>query len=73
MPRYFFHCEGAQNFFDDEGTEVADISAARVQAVMNAGEILRDHAEKFADSRHWRVFVTDAAGGTVFALQLRIE
>jgi hypothetical protein len=73
MPIYFFHCEGAQSFVDDRGTELPDLSAARIEAVQNAGEILRDHAERFAEALSWRVYVTDESGSTVFGLRLGVE
>ena len=71
--RYFFSCEGAQNFRDEEGTELADLNEARLQAVQNASEILRDKPEAFATSSRWRAYVTDAAGSTVFVLNLSTE
>jgi hypothetical protein len=73
MPLYFFHCEGAQNFIDDRGTELPDLRAARIEAVQNAGEILKDHADRFAEALSWRVYVTDDVGATVFALKLSVE
>ena len=73
MPRYFFHCEGAQNFRDDDGTELADLRTARIQAIRNASEVMRDHPEAIARGPGWRIFVTDEGGGTVFAVVLSAE
>lgn len=68
MPRYFFSCEGAQTFTDLDGTELADRRAAELEAIRNAGEILSDHAEAFANNPWWRLTVTDEAGQAVFVL-----
>ena len=70
MPRYFFSCEGAQTFRDTVGTELADDTCARVQAVQNSGQVLKDHAAAFARASGWHVFVTDAAGRDVFSFSM---
>ena len=73
MPRYFFSCDGAQVFTDQDGTELPDLHAARVQAVQNAGEILKDHAESFSDYPRWRMAVSDETGRVLFRLNFSIE
>jgi hypothetical protein len=73
MPLYFFHCEGAQNFTDTTGTDLPSDREARLQAIDNAAQVLRDHAENFTGSPWWRVFVKDEAGRTIFALRLTAE
>ena len=69
MPRYFFNCEGAENFRDEDGTELPDLRSAQVQAIQQSGQILQDHAEGFADRPWWRVFVADENGETLFELK----
>ena len=73
MPRYFFNCEGAQNFRDAEGTELPDLHAARIEAVRNAAEVMQDHPKAFSGQPRWRIFVTDEVGATVFAPVLTAE
>jgi hypothetical protein len=73
MPRYFFSCEGAQTFEDLEGTELDDVHSARLQAIENAGEILRDHAESFHACPHWRMTVSDETGSPLFILYFKVE
>jgi hypothetical protein len=70
MPRFFFNCEGAQTFRDEEGVELPDLAAARVQAIRNASEVLRDHSETFARNPNWRFHVSDAAGRLVFGVMI---
>jgi hypothetical protein len=73
MPRYYFNCEGAQNFTDQDGTELESFEEARFQAITNAGEILRDHADRFAEAPRWRLFVVDETGRTVFVIHFSAE
>ena len=73
MTRFFFNCEGAQNFTDTDGTELDSIRDVRLQAIQNAGEILRDHAGSFAESPRWRLFVTVEGGQTVFVINFSTE
>ncbi len=68
MPRYFFSCEGAASFNDEEGVELPDLQAARVQAICNASEIMGDDPQAFATRARWRGKVADADGRTVFTV-----
>ena len=74
MPRYFFHVHDGQSIFDDTGTELADISAAKAEALRLAGGLLKDGqaGELFWSGTPWRLEVTDSpnpGGRTFFALQ----
>ena len=71
MPRYYFHIEDHERFLDEEGTVLDDLTAARVEAVRVAGEMLRDHADAFWDLGEWRVVVTDERQATLFALSFQ--
>jgi hypothetical protein len=73
MARYFFNCEGAQTFQDREGIEMDDLQAVRLQAVQNASDVMRDHADAFIRPTNWRVQVEDEAGRTVFVLTLQTQ
>ena len=42
MPRYFFHLNDGHTALDAEGTELADLNAARQEAVRFSGEVLRE-------------------------------
>lgn len=73
MPRYFFSCEGAQTFTDQQGTELADLRCAWIQAIENAGQVLKDHAQSFLNNPQWRMRVTDERGGVLFTLHFNAE
>jgi hypothetical protein len=64
MPRYYFHVKDGHTSLDNEGTELADIHAARREAVTLSGAVLRDGAgELLWDGQPWQLWVTDASGG----------
>jgi hypothetical protein len=73
MPRYFFHVHDDVDIIDNEGTELSGSDEARAEAVVAAGEMLRDVGGRFWNSRDWRLWVTDDAGQTVCALRFSAE
>jgi hypothetical protein len=68
MPRYFFNIHDSQNLPDNDGTVFPGPEAAREQAVILAGEVLKDLDGKFWNAREWRMVVTDEQGATVCTL-----
>src|SRR5687767_5766348 len=68
MPRYFLHVIGGREIIDSEGSELADLKEARIEAIQLAGAILRDEDEKFWNGREWHMNVTDASGLSVLKL-----
>ena len=46
MPRYFFNVHDGEAQADARGTELADRDEARRQAVVTAGEMLRETGQK---------------------------
>jgi len=70
LPRFFFHIDDHIHEIDDEGQEFADAAAARVQAIIYAGELLRDDPGLVWDGQRLEVRVTDEAGMPVIAVQI---
>jgi hypothetical protein len=62
MPRYFFHIEEGEDLPDDEGTELTDATTARAQAIMTAGQILKDLGQQVWDGEAWTMTVVDETG-----------
>ena len=61
MPRYYFHVEDDSTVIDRVGTVLPDLPAARNEAVVTAGEILRDgSAASLWTGKPWRMWVTEA-------------
>ena len=68
MPRYFFNRTDGYVDNDDVGTELPDLDTARIQAVVFAGESLKDDPSKVWAGHDFRVEVTDEAGRLVFTV-----
>ncbi len=73
MPRYFFHVRDSAEFIDDEGVELSSLNEVRSQAVVAAGEALKDLGGKFWNGEDWRMWVTDETGTTVCTLRFKAE
>ena len=70
LPRYFFSVFDGVDIPDWEGTECANLVAARATAIRTSGEMIRDLGEKFwEDQEDWRMEVTDAGGVHQFTLR----
>jgi ABC-type taurine transport system substrate-binding protein len=55
MPRFYFHIDDDRTHIDRIGVELADLEAARDEAVRAAGQILRDGAAKdLWSGKPWR-------------------
>ena len=57
--RYFFQLSDGHVLTDDEGSDLADLDAAKVEAAKIAGEWLRDNAHEFAEDGALLVEVLD--------------
>ena len=68
MPRYFFHVRDGRDMPDLEGTELANIDEARVEAVRFAGSLLNEHGTQFWQGQNWHMKVTDETGLMFFQL-----
>jgi hypothetical protein len=73
VPRYFFHVHDSVDLLDYEGTELTGPDEARVQAVVTAGELLRDVGGRFWNSPEWQLWVIDEAGQRICALKFSAE
>jgi len=73
MPRYFFHVIDGKDFIDEDGTELAGIDEARTQAIIMAGEILKEVGPTLWHGAKWHMDVLDEAGVTVVRLNFSAE
>jgi hypothetical protein len=72
MPRYFFHLADGVREADDEGMELSDIRAASEQAIMFAGEIIKDHPQRFSSDRTLHIVVSDESGSVCFTVTIMV-
>ncbi len=73
MPRYYFHVKDSRDSIDRDRVELPNLDDARMQAVIAAGEALKDLDGEFRKSAGWRMWVTDESGATVCALTFAAE
>lgn len=69
MPRYFFHISDGKDLPDEDGTELPDLAHAREQAVIAAGEAIRDAGSRFWNHGEWGMQVVDERGEPVCTLR----
>jgi hypothetical protein len=77
MPLYFFHVYDGKSMLDDTGTELADVGAAKAEALQFTGELLKERhgGELFWDGTPWRLEVTDGpnpGGRTFFVMHFSV-
>jgi hypothetical protein len=73
MPRYFFNVHDGKDLPDDEGIELPGRNEAHRQAILTAGEMLREIGREFLAGDVWEMHVTDHKGGTVCRLKFLAE
>ena len=70
MPRYYFHLQDGTLEIDDQGTELLDFNAAKIEAVRLLGAVIKDQPDEFWSSSSLKMMVTDEASVLLFALDL---
>jgi hypothetical protein len=73
MPRYFFNVHDGKDLPDSEGIELPGRNEAHRQAVITAGEMLRESDRQFLAGDVWEMHVTDDRGATVCRLRFSAE
>jgi hypothetical protein len=73
MPRYFFNVIDGRSIIDNQGSELAGLKEARVEAIQLAGAILRDEGDTFWNGEEWHMDVTDASGQSVLKLRFSAD
>lgn len=69
MPRYFFDIVDGEDLPDINGSEHADLDAARLEAIRYSGEVLREMPERFWNAEEWTMTVSDTARIPLFTLK----
>jgi hypothetical protein len=71
---YYFNSDNSAVTLDNVGVDLADMTAARAEAVSTLADILRDgNLGTLLGGKPWRVWVTDqpgSKGDTLFAVQV---
>ena len=70
MPRYFFHRADGVREPDTEGTVLDNLDAARMEAVMYAGETLKEQPKIVWDGHDMHIEVSDETGTILFMVMV---
>jgi hypothetical protein len=73
MPRYFFHVHDGKDLPDDDGVELPGRDEAHRQAIVTAGEMLKESGRQFLAGDVWEMHVVDDHGATVCRLKFSAE
>lgn len=71
MPTFFFNTNDDVGLWDEEGTELPDLEAARRVAIRYAGELLRE-GPSLAFGETWQLRASDASNAILFTIDVRI-
>jgi hypothetical protein len=69
VPFFLIHIDDGGPSVDTLRHEFPDVLAARREATLYAGEMLRDQPDAFWASSPWRITVADEAGATLLVLK----
>ena len=69
ISRYFFHVFDGQALPDLVGTELPDDDAAKAEAIVTAGTMVREAGSKFWNGEEWVMRVENDAGHSVCELR----
>ena len=72
MPQYHFNVHDGVDRPDRDGRELRDIHAARAEALVLAGEVIRDAGMRADIGEDWRIEVTDDTGLTLFLMSFLV-
>jgi hypothetical protein len=70
VPRYFFLFQTETRTSDHEGLELDGDTAARAQAIITCGQMIKDAPEGFWGTRPWSVTVTDVTGLVLYEINV---
>ena len=62
VPRFHFNVYDGYSAPDPEGVELVDLRAARKEAIVLAGSLIRDEGARLRPGEDWRMEVTDESG-----------
>ena len=73
MSLFFFHVRDGSTTFDGDGVEFPDVEAARREAIVACGELLREVPAAIWNGDSVRLWVTDqpdGQGNTLYSLNI---
>lgn len=71
MSRYFFHIHGSRDYLDTDGVDLADLEAAKMEALRVIRELILDSTmDDLCSGGECVMTVTDDAARTLFRIRL---
>jgi hypothetical protein len=70
LPFYNFEVRTQTHVMITEGAEMADSTAARVEAAKRIGKLLHDHAGQIWVDQDWQMDVTDESGLILYVIHI---
>lgn len=71
MPRYLFHIAGARRYVDTDGVDLADLQAAKLEALRIIRELMIDNStDDLWSGGEWVMTVADEAAQNLFSIRL---
>lgn len=70
LPFYHFEVRTQTHVMITEGAELADSSAARIEAAKRIGKLLHDHAGQIWVDEEWQMDVTDEKGLILYVISV---
>jgi hypothetical protein len=72
MPRYFFHITDEEGLsLDDEGTELSNLEAARLEARASARDLISNYMKNQTPVTHQSLQISDAEGNVLETIDVR--
>lgn len=72
MPRYHFNIHDGIDVPDDEGTVLADLAMARLEAIRLSAAVLNEEAERLRSGESWHMEVVDSESRLLFRVDFRM-
>jgi hypothetical protein len=72
MPRYFFNTEDGRRYPDEDGSELPNLVAVRLEATRIMAELLKEQPQDFLQTGRLRVEVTDDRDRKVLVLDVAV-
>ena len=73
MDRYFFDIVDGKDFPDLQGSEWPTLTAARIEAVRYAAEVLKEMPDRFWNCEEWIMTVSNYRRRPIFTLKFIAE
>lgn len=72
MPRFFFNTNDDLELWDEEGTDLPDLDAARRAAIRYAGELLKEAASSVGFGDTWQLTASDTTDAVLFTIDVKV-